>query len=414
MLFQYFVIYVASFIGLFASLVFLLTLFEHKERIKNPLPTKFPFVSILIPAYNEGENIAQTIQSVQNLEYKGKYEIIIIDDGSKDNTFKIASRIAKTDPRIRVITQENKGKAAAINHGIRISRGEFIATLDADSFVENDALMKMIGYLEDRRVVAVTPSMKVYQPKTIMQKIQKVEYLWGIFLRKIFSFMNALHVTPGPFSIFRKSFFEKYGGFDENNLTEDTEIALRIQSHHYRIENSIDATVYTVAPKTFMELLKQRMRWYYGLIKNLRMYPHLFNPKYGYVAVFSLPAAIISVLMIVFITIYFGVLMIQSFIQNFVNWQAIGFDFFTIMHEFKLSYLYYQLTSPITAIILIMTLFNIAFLIYAEIKSKEEKMFDVAYIYYFCFYAYIYALWWVAAGIAWLFGKVRWKELHYE
>ena len=414
MLFQYIVIYVASFIGLFSSLVFLLTLFENKEKMKNPTPTKFPFVSILIPAYNEEENIAKTIQSVQELEYSGKYEIIVIDDGSKDNTFKIASRIAKNDPRVRVITQENKGKAAAVNHGIRLSKGEFVATLDADSFVEKDALMKMIGYLEDKRVVSVTPSMKVYEPKTVMQKIQKVEYLWGIFLRKIFSFMNALHVTPGPFSIYRKAFFEKYGGFDEHNLTEDTEIALRIQSHHYKIENSIDATVYTVSPKTFGELLKQRTRWYYGLIKNLKMYPQLFNPRYGYVAVFSLPAAIVSILTIVFVTVYFGVLMIRSLIQNFANWNAVGFDFLTVLSEFKLSYLYYQLTSPITAIILIMALFNIVFLIYAELKSKEKKMIDTAYIYYFCFYAYIYAFWWIAAVFAWIFGKIRWKELHYD
>lgn len=415
MLFQHIVIYIVSFIGLFASLFFLLTLLESRHKVKNPLPTRFPYVTAIIPAYNEGENIRKTIESVRQLEYPGKLEIIVVDDGSRDNTLEIAQMIAKKDRRIKVIHQENRGKAAAINFSISKAKGEFIATLDADSFVEKkDALMKMIGYFEDPKVAAVTPSLKVYNPRSFVQKIQKVEYIWGIFLRKIFSFMNALHVTPGPFSIFRKSFFEKYGGFDEKNPTEDTEIALRIQSHHYRIENSIDATVYTVSPSRFKELLTQRIRWYYGLMKNLRLYPNLFNPRYGYVALFSLPAAIISVIMIIFIVVYFTQLYIQTMIHNMINWHNIGYDFWTMLKGFKWDYLYYELTSPLTVLLLTLSAFNIIFLIYAEIKSREKDKIDVAYIYYFCFYAYFYALWWIAAIFYWIFGKVRWKELSYE
>jgi len=414
MLFQSILIYVASFIGIFSSVFFVLTLFEHREKVKNPIPTVFPYVSVIIPAYNEGRNIRKTIESVQNLEYEGKFEIIVVDDGSKDDTLKIARKIAENDPRIKVLHQENKGKAAAINFAMSKSKGEFIATLDADSFVEKDALMKMIGFFEDKKVAAVTPSLKVYQPKTIVQKIQKVEYLWGIFLRKVFSFMNALHVTPGPFSIFRKSFFDRHGGFDEKNPTEDTEIAFRIQTHHYKIENSIDAVVYTVSPPKFKDLLVQRIRWYYGLMKNIKLYPHLFRPKYGYIALFSLPAALISVVMVVTVTGYFTYKLITSMIQNITNWNAIGFDLFTIMKGFKVDYIYYSLTSPLTALIVLLTLFNILFIIFAEMKSKEKEVVDTAYIYYFCFYAYFYALWWVAAFFYWLFGRVKWKEINYD
>ena len=414
MLFKYLVIYIVSFIGLFASLFFLLTLIEGRKRIENPVPKRFPFVSVIIPAYNEEKNIAQTIESVQALVYPGRLDILIIDDGSRDKTFKVASKIAENDPRIKVFRQENKGKASAINFGMSKTKAEFIATLDADSFVDQDSLMKMIGYFEDRKVAAVTPSLKVYQPKTIVQKVQKVEYLWGIFLRKVFAFMNALHVTPGPFSIFRKSFFEKHGGFDEKNPTEDTEIALRIQSHHYKIENSIDAEVYTVSPPTFKQLLIQRIRWYYGLMKNLRLYPHLFNPRYGYVALFSLPAAIISVIMIIYIILYFTYLWIAAFLQTLADWNAVGFDFLTMMHGFKWEYLYYELTSPLTVLLLTLTAFNILFLVYAEFKSKEKDKIDVAYIYYFCFYTYFYAIWWMAAIFYWLFGRIKWAEISYD
>ncbi|RLG10132.1 hypothetical protein DRN69_09495, partial [Candidatus Pacearchaeota archaeon] len=407
------IVYIASFLGIFTSLVFILTLLDNHKKVKNPISDYFPLVSVIIPAYNEGKNIKKTIESIQQLNYPEEFEIIVVDDGSKDNTLRIAQAIAKKDARIKVIHQKNKGKSAAINNGIKHSKGEFIATLDADSFVDKDSLLKMIGFFKDRKVVAVTPSLKVYNPKTFVQKIQKVEYLWGIFLRKIFSFLNALHVTPGPFSIFRKKFFDKYGGFDENNPTEDTEMAMRIQSHHYKIENSIDALVYTVAPKTFKELLIQRIRWYYGLMKNLKLYPHLFNPKYGYIALFSLPAAILSVLVILFLVAYFGVLAIKSLMHNIANWNSIGFDLFTLMQGFKWDYLYYKLTSPLIALIIILALFNIFFFIYAEIKSKEKNKLDVAYIYYFCFYAYFYALWWVAAIFYWVIGKVKWKEISY-
>jgi len=273
--------------------------------------------------------------------------------------------------------------------------------------------MKMIGYLEDPRVAAVTPSLKVYQPKTVVQKIQKVEYLWGIFLRKTFAFMNALHVTPGPFSIFKREFFERYGGFDENNPTEDTEIALRIQSNHYRIENSIDATVYTVSPPSFRILLKQRIRWYYGLMKNLKLYPNIWNPRYGYVALFSLPAAVLSVFVIIFLITYFGFVAIRSFIDAFVKWHSVGFDFWTMLQGFKWSYLYYELTSPLTVLLIILSVLNLLFIFFAEIKSHEKNKVDIAFVYYFCFYAYLYALWWIAAIFYWLFGRIKWGEVSY-
>jgi len=149
-------------------------------------------------------------------------------------------------------------------------------------------------------------------------------------------------------------------------------------------------------------------------MKNIKLYPHLFNPKYGYIALFSLPAAILSVVMIILLVGYFSFKLILSLIQNFINWSAVGFDFLTIMKGFKIQYLYYSLTSPLTALIVILTVFNILFLVFAQMKSKENRIIDPAYIYYLCFYAYFYALWWVAALFYWVFGKVKWKEIHYE
>lgn len=413
MLLRYQLIYAVSFIGIFLAVFFIMTLLENIGRIKNPKPKSFPLVSVVIPAYNEQENIEETIRSVQGLNYP-KLEILVIDDGSKDKTFKIAQKVARGDPRVKVFTKTNGGKASALNYGIARSKGSVIATLDADSFVTPDALMKMIGYLEDPQVASVTPSLKVYEPKGALQRVQHVEYLFGIFYRKVFSFLNVLHVTPGPFSIYRKEFFTKHGGFDEKNATEDTEIALRIQSCNYKIENSIDAVVYTVSPNKFRALLDQRTRWYHGLIKNLEDYKHLFSPKYGYLSLLALPAALLSVVMIFVLIAYFTYQTASNLINTLINFSLVEFDLITLLRGFKYEYLYYELTSPITFFLIILILFNILFIYLAKIHSKDGSSIKLSYTYYFAYYTYLYAIWWAFAIFYRFFGNIRWKGRKFE
>jgi cellulose synthase/poly-beta-1,6-N-acetylglucosamine synthase-like glycosyltransferase len=222
-------------------------------------------------------------------------------------------------------------------------------------------------------------------------------------------------VTPGPLSLYRKSFFDKYGDFDEDNLTEDTEIAFRIQAHNYRIENSMDAEVYTIAPKNFKELLKQRTRWYYGLLKNLKLYPQLLNPKYGYLAMFALPAALLSVILLLIIVVYFSYLGIDSFVQTFIHWNEVGYDFLTLIKDYKLSYLYYELTSPVTILLLFSLSFNLLFIILAKIGSKDKEPIKLSYAYYMAVYAYLYSFWWaMVLFYKVLGGKIKWKEIKYR
>jgi len=414
MLFRYALLYVVSFIGIFLGVLFLISLIEGRHRIRNPKPTRFPFVSVIIPAYNEQENIRKTIESARKLDYPN-FEILVVDDGSTDNTFKIASQIATKDPRIKAFSKKNGGKASALNFAIKRSKGEVIATLDADSFVMSDALMKMIGYLEDPRVASVTPSMKVYRPKNVLQKIQQVEYVFGILYRKIFAFMNMIHVTPGPFSLYKKSFFERHGGFDEKTTTEDMEIAMRMQTHHYRIENSVDAVVYTVSPDTLKELTKQRTRWYYGLIKNLEVYTHLFDWKrYGYFAILSLPAALISVVSLLVLTGYFVYTTTQNFIGAFNDLSSVGFDFITLMRGFKLEYLYYGYIGPMTSFLLISLAISLLFLYIAKVLSGDKNNLRTGYIYYLWYYSYLFAFWWVVAIFSRMFGAVKWKEKEFN
>lgn len=413
MLFEHFLVYVISYFGIFTTIFFLLTLWEHET--KNPKATKQPFVSVVIPAYNEQENIDKTINSVLALDWpKEKLEIIVVDDGSIDMTFEIAKKIASKQKQVRVFRKRNEGKASALNYGIAKAKGSIIASLDGDSFVSKNALKKMIGYFSDNRVMAVTPSLKIFQPSGILQRIQHVEYLLSIFLRKTFSFLNAVHVVPGPFSLYRKNFFEKYGMFDKKNITEDTEMALRIQSHGYKIENSIDAVVNTVSPKTFRGLLKQRMRWYYGFTKNAMHYHELFAPAFGDLGSFILPCAFMSVILVFASLFYFFYKFLTSIITNTRNLFLIKFDIMPLIDfdfERMCRYFYYMITNPLIIFLLVALACSLTLIMIAKAKSKERKNLKLSFAYFFALYWFIYGFWWLAAFVYKIAGgKIEWKK----
>jgi len=402
--------YGVAYFGLFTAMFFLLTLFENRKNISNPSTKRLPSVSVTVPAYNEENTISKTVKSLLDLDYpKDKLQIIVVDDGSEDKTYQIAKKFEKQG--VKVFTKKNQGKATALNFALKKSKTELFGALDADSFVKKDALKKMIGYFEDKKIMAVTPSLKVYDPKSLLQKIQYIEYLMGIFLRKVFAFLGSIHVTPGPFTIYRKSFFKKYGGYDKYNLTEDIEIALRVQSKGYEIENSVDASVYTVAPAKFRPLLKQRLRWYIGFIENVVRYKQLFNPKkFGNLGFFILPGSFISVLLVI-VTLFYSAykFLIRTLIQNFLNLKSVGFNLSHLLN-FELDLFYFSLSSKIF-ISIILLLFGISTIYIAKILSKEKIKIKFLYIPYLVFYWMLFGFWWIAAGIYTVLGKrVEWGQ----
>jgi cellulose synthase/poly-beta-1,6-N-acetylglucosamine synthase-like glycosyltransferase len=249
----------------------------------------------MVPCWNEAGTLSKTIHSLLNLNYpKDKLKIMIIDDGSTDNTWKVAEKF-KNKPQVEMYHKENGGKYTALNFGLSKTTTDLVGCLDADSYVDKDALQNIVTYFQDKETMAVTPSVKVWQPKTIIQLIQKVEYGWGIFLRKMLSYMGALYVTPGPFSIFRREVFDVVGGYKHAHQTEDMELAMRLQTNHIKIANAHNAYVYTVAPATLRKLYKQRLRWTYGFLKNVIDYRFVFfKREYGNLGIFVLPVASLS------------------------------------------------------------------------------------------------------------------------
>ncbi|MBR9676822.1 glycosyltransferase family 2 protein [Candidatus Woesearchaeota archaeon] len=398
-----FLLYTVSYFGLFTAIFFMITLLENRKQIYDKMPKKFPYVTIIVPAYNEEKRIERTIESLLELDYpKNKIELMVVDDGSTDNTLKVLEQYGK---KIIVFSKHNEGKGKALNYAIKRSKGEFVGALDADSYVDKKALKRIISHFNNPQIMAVTPSMKVGNARSLLQKIQQIEYLMGIFLRKIFAFLGSIHVTPGPFTIYRKKFFEKYGYFDHTTITEDIEIALRIQSKNYIIENSVNAYVYTIAPDKFKPLLQQRLRWYRGFLDNVVKYKHLFSKRFGNLGLFILPASFASVALIIMAVGYSLIKLLSNQINTLVNWYNINFDLKSLL-TFKIDFFLLSFNA-VFVLILLSTLVGISMIMIAKFLSEEQTKIKFSYFYYVLLYSPLFALWWIVA----IYYKVRNKKI---
>jgi len=364
--------------------------------------------------WNEEKSIAKTIESMFASDYpEDKYEVIVVDNNSKDESIKIAKGLKEKYPKLKIFSEKRQGKGCAINRGIKESRSEIVFTMDADTIVSSDAIKKMVRYFKDNQVMSVCPTMLIYKPKTIFQKIQQIEYLFGIFLRKVFGSIDAIHVTPGAFSAYRKSFFDKHGLYDEGNITEDFEIALRIQSLGYRIEYSIDSKVYTIAPPKFKPLLVQRRRWYTGTMKNTWNYRKLISRKYGDMGIFILPLAWFCIFMSVFILNYTIIKTILNIKDEFLFLSSINFDFanaYSISRFSLEKFLFIFFSNPISLFSILFLLTLSGFMYYAVKKAGSPKGIYISTIFYLIFYSIMFGFWWTVSIIYITFNKkVKWR-----
>jgi len=262
-------------------------------------------------------------------------------------------------------------------------------------------------------VMSVTPAMVIYNPKSILQRVQYIEYLLGLFLRKAFASLRAIYIAPGAFSAYRKIFFEKYGGYDVGNITEDLEMALRIQSKGYFTENCPDAPAFTIAPSKFKPLLIQRRRWYYGLIKNVIKYKHIFGRKYGDLGMFVLPIAWVSIFFSVFITIFLFIKTIINVKKELIFLQNINYDFSSMININLLGIertLFMFFSNPTVIFILIFMCFLAFFIYYASRKVGKIHGIPINLPLFFLLFAILFGFWWIVSIIYAIFAKkINWR-----
>lgn len=315
---------------MYFQILLLVTFFENKKRIKKEEVfhiQHFPSVTICVPCWNEEETVGGTIESLLALDYpKNKLQIIVVDNNSNDRTLEVANTYKKRFPlQVEVMTEHVQGKHNAVNKALSSSTSELFGCLDADSFVDKNALRVSVSYFGDPSIMAVTPCMHIYKPKTFIQRMQAIEYLLGIFLRKAFGQLDAIQVTPGPFSIFRRTVFEKLGAYRKAHNTEDYEITLRMHKAHLKIANAHKSLVYTTGPSTIRGYFYQRLRWVRGFLENSLDYKEIFfKKKYGNFGMFTLPTAFAFVFYGTY-TIFFAMYIYITRLFDVVErWMTIG------------------------------------------------------------------------------------------
>jgi cellulose synthase/poly-beta-1,6-N-acetylglucosamine synthase-like glycosyltransferase len=292
-------VYMALFAGLYFQVFLLISYFlwdgttEYGE-IDMPSAERYePMVAVMVPCYNEEKTVVGTVESLLALDYpREKLRVVVIDDGSKDNTWQVVQKFAGNQSVV-LLQKENEGsKFAALNYGLRYIREHMqdmgvIGCLDADSSVDTMALRESLKEFTKPGVMAVVPSMIIDHPKSFFQWMQKVEYELGTYAKQVFSRLNTLYIAPGPFSLFRKEVFEEIGEYHEAHHVEDMQLALRMQIAGMRLSHAIDSIVYTKGPRTWSALLKQRIRWTYGFLMNVWDYRRqvFFSDTLGHVAV---------------------------------------------------------------------------------------------------------------------------------
>jgi cellulose synthase/poly-beta-1,6-N-acetylglucosamine synthase-like glycosyltransferase len=384
--------------------IFSLLVFLEKGRLRPEVEwlDTWPTVTLAIPAYNEEDSIAMTLESVLDLDYpRDKLEVIVVDDGSQDDTAEVVKQFAD-DERIKFIQQENQGKGGALNTALEESESTFFGCVDADSRLEEEAVKNIVSNF-DRDTGAIASAMKVYEPSNLLQRLQWFEYLVGIFTRNILGMINAIYVTPGPLSIYRRQVLENVGGFDEDNLVEDQEICFRLQKNHWKVKHSRKGEVYTIAPDNLKDYYHQRKRWYRGSLENMIDYREMMlNPDYGDFGMFALPQNIVTSvisMMVVFLMTYLTLKPVFAFLQEFMSIGLQAFSFSTpTLGEVASSIYWAALSTRFLTVILLGTLFFLSFfLAYLSARHTEEKLLEQGFI-----PMIIYLAWYVIViGVMW-------------
>lgn len=407
------VIYASVYLGLVATAFYVLSYSMYKKR-KDMLfsDDELPFISVLIPAWNEEESIEKTIESIMASNYRS-FEVLVIDDGSKDKTYQLAKALEKKYPGFKVYHKENGGKASALNFGIEKTKGDFVFTMDADTIVHPESMKKMVRYFKNPEVMCVSPAMLVHEPKTILQRVQQAEYLLGLFLRKAFSTLNAIFVTPGAFSAYRKEFFKKHGGYEVGNITEDLELALRIQYLGYRIENCPEASVWTISPGKFKESLLQRRRWYYGWLRNLWKYRKIFGKKYGDLGSFVIPTAGLNIIFSITVFVYAifkAIITVKdelAFLSS-INFSMTGAWNINLYLIERILFLFFS--NPITIFIFVFMVIFVVYTKYATRKTGRVPGLLLNFFLFFLFFSVLFGFWWIVSIAHSVFHRnIKWR-----
>ncbi|MBX6751139.1 MAG: glycosyltransferase [Micromonosporaceae bacterium] len=224
-------------------------------------------VSVVIPVYNERENVAAAVRSIANGDYP-EIEVVVVDDGSTDGSGDIVAALAL--PNVRLIRIPNAGKANALNVGIAHASHDIIVMVDGDTVLEPDSLRMLVQPFADPRVGGVAGNVKVSNRRGLIGKWQHIEYVIGFNLdRRFFELLQCMPTIPGAIGAFRRRALADVGGVSDRTLAEDTDLTMAVIRAGWRVVYEEKARAWTEAPQTLRQLWRQRFRWSYGTMQAL-------------------------------------------------------------------------------------------------------------------------------------------------
>ncbi len=231
----------------------------------------YPPVSIIVPAYNEGIVLGAAVESLVEMDYPS-FEVIIVDDGSTDDTLANACKLAGDygSCQVRVTTKRNGGKASALNAGLAQAEHDIVLCMDADARLEPQTLKRAVPHFRDPAVAAVAGNVKVVNRVNLWSRLQALEYIEGLNMaRRAQGFLGAVNIVPGPIGLFRRDVLIALGGYDRDTFAEDADITLKILTAGWKIEYESRAVAWTEAPERLVDLIQQRYRWTRGVLQAL-------------------------------------------------------------------------------------------------------------------------------------------------
>lgn len=255
------------------------------RRRRHPRPTLLderPLVSVVVPAYNEGVVLETCVRSLVATSYP-RTEVIVVDDGSSDDTPQVMARLGREFPQVRMVRQANAGKGAALNHGAALSSGDVLVFVDADSLFQQDTLQRMLEGFDDERIGAVCGDDRpVNLDRVLTRLLTVISHIGTGLVRRSLSLLGCLPIVSGNAGAFRREVFTEIGGFDEHTVGEDLELTWRVHRAGRQVRFAPRALVLAESPSTLRGLWKQRVRWARGLLQTTGKHAGMVgNPRHG-------------------------------------------------------------------------------------------------------------------------------------
>jgi cellulose synthase/poly-beta-1,6-N-acetylglucosamine synthase-like glycosyltransferase/peptidoglycan/xylan/chitin deacetylase (PgdA/CDA1 family) len=304
-----------------------LALIQARRESRMVFPAIDPdrFVTVMIPAYNEERVIERAVRGVL-ASTDVRIEVIVIDDGSKDATSAVVAAAFGDDPRVRLLTLANGGKARALNTGLEQAKGEIVIALDADTQFEPTTIARLARWFDDPALGAVAGNAKVGNRVNLITRWQALEYITAQNLeRRAFARLNAITVVPGAVGAWRRSAIAAVGGYPHDTLAEDQDLTIAIQRAGWRVHYDQYAVAWTEAPETMRALAKQRFRWAFGTLQCLWKHRSAIGRSHprglGWI---GLPQAIVFQILLAAVSPIIDLALLVSFFVTYLDVQAHG------------------------------------------------------------------------------------------